>query len=177
MKKILYLTIMGTIIASCEKKELTPEVDYQFEMTGRTNQDINGYYHVSINPSESQQSLHKFGAYVTNVDKWNLPTQIIWACDAFWYTPDTLGYTYIEIGNVPTGESVWSWENFAVTGYGGMTVPIVNGVSYADSQFDSAFCMMAPIGAMIGDTVTIYGQAWFEEGDKILEDKINVIFE
>ena len=40
---------------------------------------------------------------------------------------------------------------------------------------DSAYCMMAPIGAMIGDTVTIYGQAWFEEGDIILKDSINVI--
>jgi len=30
---------------------------------------------------------------------------------------------------------------------------------------------------MIGDTVTIYGQAWFEEGDIVLYDSINVIFE
>ena len=64
---------------------------------------------------------------MTSVDKWDLPTQIIWACDAFWYTPDTLGHTYIEIGNVPTGESPWSWENFAVTGYGGMAPPGLNG--------------------------------------------------
>jgi hypothetical protein len=58
-----------------------------------------------------------------------------------------------------------------------MTVPIVNGTSNADPQVDSAFCMMAPIGAMVGDTVTIYGQAWFEEGDIILEDSFNIIFE
>ena len=58
-----------------------------------------------------------------------------------------------------------------------MTVPIVNGTSHADPAVDSAYCMMAPIGAMIGDTVTIYGQAWFEEGDVILYDSINVIFE
>ena len=99
-----------------------------------------------------------------------------WRCDAFWYTPDTLGHTYIEIGNVPTGESPWSWENFAVTGYNGMTVPIVNSTSYADPVIDSVFCMMAPIGAMVGDTVTIYGKAYFEEGDIKLEDSINVIF-
>ena len=58
-----------------------------------------------------------------------------------------------------------------------MTVPIVNGVSHADPQVDSAFCMMAPIGAMIGDTVTIYGTAVFEEGDQKLEDSFNIIFE
>ena len=58
-----------------------------------------------------------------------------------------------------------------------MTVPIVNGTSYADPMMDSIYCMMAPIGAMIGDTVTIYGQAWFEEGDIKLEDSFNIIFE
>ena len=46
-----------------------------------------------------------------------------------------------------------------------------------DPSMDSVFCMMAPIGAMIGDTVTIYGKAYFEEGQVALEDNINVIFE
>ena len=177
MKKLLLLVIVGVGLTSCTKDEFELESNYQFEMTGRTTQDINGYYHLKINPTENQQSLHRFGAYVTNTDKLGLPTQVIWRCDAFWYTPDTLGHTYIEIGNVPTGESAWSWENFAVTGYEGMTVPIVNGTSHADPVMDSVYCMMAPIGAMIGDTVTIYGQAWFEEGDVVLYDSINVIFE
>jgi hypothetical protein len=177
MRKLLLVLSLGACLASCTKEEFEIEKNYQFEMVGRTTEDINGYYRLSINPTENQQSLHRFGAYVTNVDIHGLPTQIIWRCDAFWYTPDTLGHTYIEIGNVPTGESPWSWENFAVSGYEGMTVPIVNGTSYADPSVDSAFCMMAPIGAMIGDTVTIYGQAWFEEGDIVLYDSINVIFE
>jgi len=177
MKKLLLLVIVGVGLTSCTKDEFELESNYQFEMTGRTTQDINGYYHLKINPTENQQSLHRFGAYVTNFDKLGLPTQVIWRCDAFWYTPDTLGHTYIEIGNVPTGESPWSWENFAVTGYEGMTVPIVNGTSHADPAVDSVFCMMAPIGAMIGDTVTIYGKAKFEEGDVTLYDSINVIFE
>ena len=58
-----------------------------------------------------------------------------------------------------------------------MTVPIVNGTSHADPAVDSAFCMMAPVGAMMGDTVAIYGIARFEEGDIKLYDSINVIFE
>jgi hypothetical protein len=177
MKRLLYILLIGVGLTSCTKDEFEMDPNYQFEMTGRTTQDINGYYRVAINPIENQQSLHRFGAHVTNIDVYGLPTQVIWGCNAFWYTPDTLGHTYIEIGNVPTGESPWSWENFAVTGYEGMTVPIVNGTSYADPSVDSAFCMMAPIGAMIGDTVTIYGQAWFEEGDIVLKDSINVIFE
>ncbi len=176
MKKIIYILLASILFIACEKEEILP-MNYQFEMVGRTTLDNNGYYHLLLDPRENQQTLHRFGAHVTNIDRYNLPTQIIWRCDAFWYTPDTLGHTYIEIGNVPTGESPWSWENFAVTGYGGMTVPIVNGTSHADPQVDSAFCMMAPIGAMIGDTVIIYGKAAFEEGDIILEDNFNIIFE
>jgi len=177
MKKILYLVVIGVMFASCEKNEFEVETNYKFKMTGRTSQDINGYYHLKINPSEDQQTLHRFGAYITNSDVYNLPSQVIWRCDAFWYTPDTLGHTYIEIGQVPTGESPWSWENFAVSGYGGMTVPIVNGTSNADPAIDSVFCVMAPIGAMVDDTVTIYGMALFEEGMIEKFDNIKVIFE
>ena len=117
MKRLLYILLIGVGLTSCTKDEFEMDPNYQFEMTGRTTQDINGYYRVTINPIENQQSLHRFGAHVTNVDIYGLPTQVIWRCNAFWYTPDTLGHTYIEIGNVPTGESPWSWENFAVTGY------------------------------------------------------------
>jgi hypothetical protein len=35
---------------------------------------------------------------------------------------------------------------------------------------------MAPIGAMIGDTVEIFGKASFEEGDIIMEDSFKIIF-
>ena len=177
MKNLLYLAFLGIVFTSCQKEEFEVDRNYQFEMTGRTTQDINGYYHVKINPAEDQQTLHRFGAYITNRDAYNLPSQVIWRCDAFWYTPDTLGHTYIEVGQVPTGESPWSWENFVVAGFEGETVPIVNGTSYADPNVDSVYCMMAPIGAMVGDTVTIYGMALFEEGMIEKFDNIKVIFE
>ena len=100
MKKLLYFLVLGVTFTSCQKGEFeieTPPTNYEFEMVGRTNQDVNGYYRVAINPMENQQTLHRFGAYITNVDAYNLPSQVIWRCDAFWYTPDTLGHTYIEI--------------------------------------------------------------------------------
>ena len=144
MKKLLYILVIGVGLTSCTKEEFEIETNYQFEMTGRSTQDINGYYRVTLDPDTLKQTLHRFGAYVTNVDKWNLPTKIIWKSNTFWY-------------------------------FDNMTVPIVNGISHADPLVDSAYCMMAPIGSMVGDTVTIYGQAWFEEGDIILKDSINVI--
>ena len=173
---IVFWVIILCLLASCEKEEFLPPPNYEFKMTGRTYQDNNGYYHLPLISQEDQQTLHRFGAYVTNMDKWGLPTQVIWRCDAFWYLPDTLGHTYIEIGNVPTGESPWSWENFVVTGFEGMTVPIVNGTSFADPLVDSIFCIMAPIGAMVGDTVIIYGKAYFEEGLITIEDSFQIIF-
>ena len=55
---------------------------------------------------------------------------------------------------------------------------IIEGIT--DSSFHQTHILnpsMAPIGAMIGDTVTIYGQAWFEEGDIVLYDEFNIIFD
>ena len=162
MKKILLISL-AVVLISCEKNDpledlidvyetaltdttntTNPYIDYQFSMDGRCLQDNNGYYQLTLNPG-SNQTLHRFGAYITNIDIYGLPSQVIWSCEAYWM-------------------------------YDGNTVPIVNGTSFADPNVDSVFCMMAPIFTMIDDTVTIYGQAWFEEGDIILKDSINVIF-
>ena len=159
MKKILLLSL-GVILISCEKNtSLDLDINipnntndfldsvyvYDFKMTGRTYQDSNGYYHLSLIEGENQ-TTHRFGAYVTNIDKWGLPTQVFWEC-----------------------ENEWVFQGFPV--------PIVNGSSYADPNLDSVYSMMAPIWDMVGDTALIKGQAWFEEGDIILKDSINIIFE
>ena len=154
MKKLLLVSLV-VVLTSCEKNDpledlidvyetaLTdttnttiPSIDYQFNMDGRCLQDNNGYYQLTLNPG-SNQTLHRFGAYITNTDIYGLPSQVIWSCEAYWM-------------------------------YDGNTVPIVNGTSFADPNVDSVFCMMAPIFTMIDDTVTIYGQAWFDEGAIIL---------
>ena len=164
MNKIIILAMSLVIFTSCEKSNslddyskiyentidslnitsTIPFIDYKFNMVGRCQQDNNGYYHLPLIEGENQ-TLHRFGAYTTNVDIYGLPTQVIWTCDAYWEYNDN-------------------------------TVPIINGTSYADPNVDSVFCMMAPIFEMQNDTVTIYGQAWFEEGDVILKDSINIIF-
>ena len=154
MEKLLYFLVMGVTFISCEKSnplddyievyetiytdtihESTTSIDYNFTMVGRCSQDNNGYYQLTVNPGPDQ-TLHRFGAYITNTDIYGLPSQVIWSCNT----------------------------------------PIVNGTSFADPNVDSVFCMMAPDFSMQHDTVTIYGRAWFEEGDIILRDSINVIF-
>jgi len=151
MKHILILLITLTLM-SCDDTDYFefPEVEYKFNIDGRTYSDNNGYYHLSIDPSENQQTLHRFGAEITNIDKYGLPSQVIWHCDDF-----------------------WSVEFFNSTA----NIPIINEMSYADPLLDSIFCIMAPIGSMIGDTIEIKGIAYFEEGDISLQDSFHIIFE
>ena len=148
MKKLILLYFL-IIFISCEKDPLLSH-NYEFKMDGRTYKDNNGYYHLSIDPIEDQQTLHRFGAYITNTDKWGLPAQVVWGCDAFW--------EYNLFNN-------------------NMNVPIINSTSFADPMIDSVYCMMAPIGSMIGDTILITGKAAFEEGDIILQDSFQIILE
>jgi len=163
MKNLIVLATLIVIFTSCEKssplddaidiyeQSLTdtvshtlPNINYKFNMNGRCFQDNNGYYHLNLNEG-TNQTLHRFGAYITNTDIYGLPSQVIWSCNAYWE-------------------------------YSGNNVPIVNGTSFADPNVDSIFCMMAPVFGMQNDTTTIYGRAWFEEGDIILTDSINIIF-
>ena len=46
MKKLLYLMVVGVVFTSCQKEEFEIDRNYQFKMTGRTAQDVNGYYHL-----------------------------------------------------------------------------------------------------------------------------------
>ena len=150
MKRILILILI--IFTSCDDTEYFefPEIEYKFNIDGKTFVDSNGYYHLTINPSETQQTLHRFGAEITNIDRWGLPSQVIWYCDDFWSVD-----LFNSISNVP----------------------IINSTSYADPLLDSVFCMMAPIGGMIGDTIEIKGTAYFEEGNISLHDSFHIIFE
>jgi len=151
MKHIL-IPFLILIITSCDDTDYFefPEIEYKFNIDGKTYIDNNGYYHLIIDPSETQQTLHKFGAEITNIDRWGLPPQVIWNCDNF-----------------------WSVEFFNSTA----NIPVINGTSYADPMLDSVFCMMAPVGNMIGDTIEIKGTAYFEEGNIILQDSFQIIFE
>ena len=84
MKRLLLLLAVGATLVSCQKEEFEIEShNYEFEMVGRTFQDTEGYYHVTINPTEGQQTLHRFGAYITNIDSYGLPSQVIWRSKIF----------------------------------------------------------------------------------------------
>ena len=170
MKKLTFLLLLMIVMISCEKQEISPLdnliglyaetysyedsitgeiITYEFRMDGMCEQDNNGYYRLPL--IGENQTQHRFGGYITNVDFWGLPAQVIWSSGTVWSYYDEMGYEHV--------------------------IPLLNGTSFADPNIDSVYCIMSPIADMQGDTATIYGQAWFEEGDIILKDSINFIFE
>ena len=169
MKRKLSYIFITILFVSCSKEEnlldiyvddfentynsqdstiIIPEANYSFNLDGRCFLDDNNFYHLEL--INEYQTLHRIGAHVTNQDIYNLPTMIIWTSDSYW--------TYIDDFNIEH------------------TVPLLNGTSYADPQMDSAYCMIAPVLSMLGDTITIKAEAWFEEGDIILEDSMMFVF-
>lgn len=163
MKKLLLLGL-GVVLISCEKKgPLDDLIDVYEEALTETTTYITPHinYEFSMVGRCSQD----------NNGYYHLPlmegeNQTLHRFGAYTTNKDIYG--------LPT-QIIWScdvyWE------LGGNNIPVVNGTSFADPNMDSVFCMMAPIFDMQGDTIAILGQAWFEEGDIILYDSINIILE
>jgi hypothetical protein len=144
---------------SCQKKDVEPIMNYDFIMDGRTYQDNNGYYYLTVDTNQSQ-TLHKVGAKITSTDKYGLPAHTVWSSSHYWeIKSDTLGYMYHYIWNTAIGDTI------PITGYYGQYVPVILGSSHTGGGDDSTFMMMAVIPEMKGDTIEVYGEARFEEGD------------
>jgi hypothetical protein len=78
-----YTEIYGNALDSLNVTPTTLSIDYEFNMVGRCQQDNNGYYQLTLNPG-SNQTLHRFGAHITNTDIYGLPSQVIWSCESYW---------------------------------------------------------------------------------------------
>jgi len=164
MNKLIVLVISLVIFTSCEKS--SPLGDYN-EIYKNTVD--------SLNVTPTVFSIHY---------KFNMVGRCQQDNNGYYHLPLIEGenQTLHRFGAYTTNTDIYGlptqviWLCNAYWEYNGNTVPIVNGTSYADPNVDSVFCMMAPVFEMQNDTITIYGQAWFEEGDVILKDSINIIF-
>ena len=163
MKKILLLSL-GVILISCEKNDpLADIIDvYETALTDTTT---------TINYNTNYQFSMVGRCQQDNNGYYHLPliegeNQTLHRFGAYTTNKDIYG--------LPT-QVIWTcdvyWE------LSNNNIPVVNGTSFADPNVDSVFCMMAPIFEMQGDTITIYGEAWFEEGDIIIKDSLNIILE
>ena len=163
MKKILLLSL-GVVLISCEKNDPLADIIDVYE-TALTDTTTTINYHTNYQFSMVGRCQQDNNGY------YHLPliegeNQTLHRFGAYTTNKDIYG--------LPT-QVIWTcdvyWE------LSNNNIPVVNGTSFADPNVDSVFCMMAPIFEMQGDTITIYGEAWFEEGDIIIKDSLNIILE
>ena len=134
----------------------------RLEIEPRLDQDVNGYYHLQLNPS-SFQTLHRLSGHIYLNGAPLEVMKFYWESSHYWMLGDTLGYI---IRRGLTDDLIYvSYDTSYVTGFNGYEVPIVNGSSYSreDGEVNT---MIAPVKTMRGDTATIvygYYDNWLYE--------------
>ena len=172
MKKILILLITGAMFASCEKEYLEnynghhhepDDIDYVFEMTGRCSQDVNGYYHLTLERN-NWQTVHRVSGHVSSDGYAVENFWVEWDSNLLWYLGDTLGYIVNQYLN-DSGVYV-SVDTSYIIGFDGMEVPTSNSISYSNSSGEINN-MIAPVRNMVGDTMRLR-YTYFNGMDSIL---------
>ena len=112
----------------------------------------------------SWQTLHRISGSVSPVEEdWAL-TKVYWSSSHYWIIGDTLGYI-VHFNNPFNDTNHWyqTPDTSYITFFEGFEVPTINSASYStnDGEINSMF---APVKSMIGDTVTVWGQATFADG-------------
>lgn len=113
--------------------------------------DMNGYYHLSLDPA-TNQSIHRISGKVINITE---PTKVSWESNLFWWlmqgeTVAEITKTYI---NAFTGELTYvnlppliNWKD--------VLVPTINSSSYV-SDNGEVNTVIAPIYRMKNDTLIV----------------------
>ena len=137
------------IIAACS--EVVYDLDVDIEVDPRLKVDENGYYHLEL-LRNTWQTIHRLSGHIMVGDAPAENVRIEWTSSNFWKLNDTLGY-YIKYGYTDQLEYV-TLDTSYITGFDEFIVPTVNCCSYsnADGEINT---MIAPVRAMIGDTMAV----------------------
>ena len=86
---IMFWVIVLCIFTSCEKELIptVPEIDYQFKMDGRTYQDLNGYYHLTIDTTK-WQTIHRISGRVYRDGESVNVLKFGWGSSHYWIIGD-----------------------------------------------------------------------------------------
>ena len=157
MKKLYPLLFISVLIYwGCEDKSNDDDNDKNvdeivFNLEPRLDQDVNGYYHLELNPS-SFQTLHRLSGHTylngepLDVMKFN------WESSHFWMLGDTLGY-FIHRGLTDDLEYV-SYDTTYMIGFNDFVVPTINCCSYSNSDGE-VNTMFSPVWTMRYDTIRV----------------------
>lgn len=153
MGKYLGTITLILLLGSCtfEQQEPIVEENISIELDGRLPLDVNGYYHLKLNPT-SNQTIHRISGKVYNNTQ---PIKVSWKSNLYWWALKgdvvaNITKTYI---NYFTGEVTYvnlpplvNWKD--------MLVPTINSSSYSDKD-NEINTVIAPIYRMRYDTMTV----------------------
>ena len=177
MKKLyLLLPILFLIYWGCEDQtndnndENVDEIVFNLEP--RLDQDVNGYYHLQLNPS-SFQTLHRLSGYIYRN---GIPLDVMkfnWESSHFWMLGDTLGY-FIHRGLTDDLEYV-SYDTTYITGFSDFIVPTINCCSYSNSDGE-VNTMFGPVWTMRYDTVLV-SVGYFDNSYNFINQSIEIVLD
>ena len=158
LNKLLdWLILVGLITTAIFCVSCTPEDNIfviqepTLELDARLPLDINGYYHLKLNPN-TNQTTHRISGKVLNIIE---PTKVSWDSNLYWWLLKgdvviNITKTYI---NYFTGEL--TYVNLPpLTNWKDMLVPTVNTSSYV-SDGGEINTIIAPIFSMRTDTLEV----------------------
>mgnify|MGYP001453304790 CR=1 FL=1 len=171
--KIIYplLSVLFFIYWGCDDQTNDDNNDDEnvdeivFNLEPRLDQDVNGYYHLELNPS-SFQTLHRISGHIyLNGEPLDV-MKFYWESSHYWMLGDTLGYI---VHQGLTDDLIYvSYDTTYITGFSDFLVPTINSSSYSNSDGE-VNTMIAPVQSMVGDTMTIRMYFWNNEYEIIDE--------
>ena len=156
MKKLyLLLPILFLIYWGCEDQtndnndENVDEIVFNLEP--RLDQDVNGYYHLELNPS-SFQTLHRLSGHIYLNGAPLEVMKFYWESSHYWMLGDTLGYI---VHQGLTDDLIYvSYDTTYITGFSDFLVPTINSSSYSNSDGE-VNTMFGPVWTMRSDTIMV----------------------
>ena len=154
-----------------ESEELSTII---FELDARMEEDVNGYYHLTLDTTK-WQTLHRISGHVYRDGESVNVLKFAWGSSHYWIIGDNFGYFISNTGLNSHGTYIGYDTNY-VDWFSGHEVPIVNGSSYSDMDGEIN-TMIAPINTMRGDTATIF-YGWYDDWkDEEIIGEFYVIFD
>ena len=154
IKKVTLTTLIGfSLFVGCSNPTEPNISPLTFELDARLDEDINGFYHLTLHPV-NWQTEHRISGHVYRD---GLPVNVIkfgWGSSHYWVIGNDFGY--VIANNGLTDDLVYvGYDTTSLDWFAGNTVPIVNGSSYSreDGEVNT---VIATVRTMRGDTAAVF---------------------
>jgi len=179
MKKLYpLLSVLFLIYWGCEDQTNDDDNDDEnvdeivFNLEPRLDQDVNGYYHLELNPS-SFQTLHRLSGHIYLNGE---PLEVMrfqWESSHYWMLGDTLGYI---VHQGLTDDLIYvSYDTTYITGFSDFLVPTINCCSYSNSDGE-VNTMFGPVWTMRYDTVLV-SVGYFDNSYNFINQSIEIVLD